>query len=48
MKYDIRVEGNTVQSFGTQENAEIWLELYQKARPDKVFSIVKDYGKAGE
>lgn len=48
MKFDIRVSGKTIQSFDTQENAERWLVLYQTVRPDKVFGIVKDYGKAGE
>lgn len=48
MKYDIRSEGKTFRSCDTQDDAEKWIEIYQKVIPDKVFGIVKDYGKAGE
>lgn len=42
MKFDIRTDGETVQSFKKLASAEIWLELYQKDSPDKVFSIFKN------
>lgn len=48
MKFDIRLEGQTVQSFDSFKQAVDWKKYMREKQPDKVFSIVKDYGKVGE
>ncbi|MCQ6659585.1 hypothetical protein [Leuconostoc citreum] len=48
MKYDIRINKCTVAKFNDLETAEKWQKIYQRANPNKLVGIVKDYGKAGE
>jgi len=48
MKFDIRISKRTVAKFNDLEAAEKWQKIYQRANPNEIVSIVKDYGRAGE
>lgn len=52
MKYDVRIDGHTIETFDTFEGANAQAEKLNGAlsltAPDKKAIVVGDYGKVGE
>ena len=52
MRYDVRIDGNTIDTFKTFEAAQAQAEKLNGAlsltAPDKKAIVIGDYGRAGE
>ncbi|WP_010001123.1 hypothetical protein [Leuconostoc lactis] len=52
MKYDVRLDGNTIETFDTFEEANVQAEklngILSLTAPDKKAIVIGDYGRAGE